>query len=490
MRNLVVFGFLLAALSSHAATYFFDFAGGNDANNGLTQGAAKKRHFYMNGYSGPAYTHVAGDRFIFKGGSVWPASCFQWHLIQGGTTGNPDYYGTDQTWFSGGSWTRPLFDLQHVVLGPNASGAAIYVDANFSTTGWTVFDGLEIAHQRAMVTANAGSCSILFNFVDNCTVTNCIVRDWDMDAPPNNQESGSDGGIVLSVGTATNNTVTHCILNCAGSSMRTGSATRNINHVDFTEFYQVIEAILGGGDIVHDCHIHDMPAPTDPFVHNNAIETFRPSTIYNILIHDLDAHTTPINIAPDFITPGLASSNYVYNVTGWNLGGQTPIGLDTGGNPANSKFYIWNNTISDAGWIVRTANRGQTNAYGYVEMRNNQFITPLDPPWTFSPPNGAPVTTVVQDHNITQTPAVAMVTGYTIANQFQPTTDISPTVNVGTPISFFSADRLGVSRPQFSVWDVGAYELNGGFTPPPPATVPISISVGGKVIFSGNVQAK
>lgn len=479
MRTLLATLLFCAAVQAHATTYFIDFATGSDANAGTSKAAPWKRHPYMAGFAGGPYFHVPGDRFVFKGGVTWPVTCFQMLVSVGGSSSAVrDYYGSDQTWFAGASWTRPLFDYQHTVIGANLAGAGLYFAFG---AGWATVDGIEFANQKSMATANFCSSSILLNNVDNVTITNCVVRDWDMDVPPNAQESGFDGGIVLGTGTTTNNVVTHCLLHCAGTAMKTGSATRNIHQVEFTEFHDVIEGVLGGGAIVHDCYFHDFPLATDPTVHNNAIEVFQPSTVYNVTMHDLDPHTSPVA----FQVAGPAT-NTIYNFVGWNLGGQTPISFQDNGNTAQVTNRVWNCTVSDNGWIVRTASP-TLSTYGYVEMRNNHFITPQNPAWMFTPPNGSPVTTVVQDHNLTQTPTQAAINGYLAAGGFQPTAVNSPTVDVGADLSAsFTTDVLGVTRPKLVAWDIGAYE----FQPPTPPSVPVvALSAGayGTSIGAGSV---
>src|ERR1700736_4531383 len=104
------------ATIASAATYYIDYSSGSDSNNGTSKNTPWKRHPYMAGRSG-SYSHQAGDRFIFKGGVTWPHDC--WGLNLHGNGGNAsayDYYGVDQTWFTGASWTRPKFDAQGTEL--------------------------------------------------------------------------------------------------------------------------------------------------------------------------------------------------------------------------------------------------------------------------------------------------------------------------------------------------------------------------------------
>src|SRR6185437_8845986 len=86
--------------------------------------------------SSPAYTHQAGDDFIFKGGVTWPAACFSMTISGSGssastvsgfgaapTINGADYYGVDLNWFAGSSFTRPIFDLANTT--PSGTNGAV-----------------------------------------------------------------------------------------------------------------------------------------------------------------------------------------------------------------------------------------------------------------------------------------------------------------------------------------------------------------------------
>src|SRR5437899_2623631 len=113
MRKFLRFGVLVAWFfvprNALASTYYIDWLNGNDANSGTSQSTPWKHAPGMQGFAG-AYSHAAGDRFIFRGGVTWPNEAFCWRISNGGVSGNPDYYGVDNTFFTGASWTRPIFD--------------------------------------------------------------------------------------------------------------------------------------------------------------------------------------------------------------------------------------------------------------------------------------------------------------------------------------------------------------------------------------------
>ena len=69
----------------------------------------------MQGF-GAAYKHHVGDHFVFKGGVTWPQGVFPLSPPEGaegsGAAGNPDYYGVNKSWFTGASYTPPVFDAE------------------------------------------------------------------------------------------------------------------------------------------------------------------------------------------------------------------------------------------------------------------------------------------------------------------------------------------------------------------------------------------
>jgi len=91
-RLIVLLGAVLGVASMAGATsYYVDATAGNDANSGLSAGAAWKTIAKVN-----AATFVAGDQILFKRGEVW------WESLvppSSGTSGSPivfDAYGTGE----------------------------------------------------------------------------------------------------------------------------------------------------------------------------------------------------------------------------------------------------------------------------------------------------------------------------------------------------------------------------------------------------------
>lgn len=117
MKKLIVFFVLLIASPAWSATYYIDYAGGNDSNPGtkaepwkLAPGMQGCLVTDTNNNNCRARTHstTAGDTLVFKGGVTWPASVFSWDWYFGNTLTAT----VDATWYTGEAWSRPIFDME------------------------------------------------------------------------------------------------------------------------------------------------------------------------------------------------------------------------------------------------------------------------------------------------------------------------------------------------------------------------------------------
>ncbi len=95
-----------------ASTYYIDFERGMDRHSGLSKQDAWKRCPGMKGFNG-SYRHQAGDHFIFRGGSVWPAEALPLAIRHSGADSLPDVYATDHSWYLTSVWTQPTFTSHH-----------------------------------------------------------------------------------------------------------------------------------------------------------------------------------------------------------------------------------------------------------------------------------------------------------------------------------------------------------------------------------------
>ena len=110
---MLIFGSFLQAAAS-ATTYYIDYTAGSDSNNGTSKTTPWQHMPGMASCTGTCASTkpAAGDRLILKGGVTWPNSAFPIMWTWSGTSSAAIYVGVDSTWYSGSSWTRPIFNAQ------------------------------------------------------------------------------------------------------------------------------------------------------------------------------------------------------------------------------------------------------------------------------------------------------------------------------------------------------------------------------------------
>src|SRR6185437_16243804 len=195
---MTLIGFVtLPAGAQTGRTFYIDYDSGSNSNPG-TKASPWKTHPFMqtnssctgNG-SAPTYTHNAGDRFILKGGVSWPATCFEMNIAVGGTSGSADYYGVDKTWYTGASFSDPIFDLNYAIPTGNH-----VINATSSFGGYATFDELEILHQGIdpAATNGGGETNSAYDFLSvsgsmpGVTIQNGEILDW---AAPSSTDIGT-----------------------------------------------------------------------------------------------------------------------------------------------------------------------------------------------------------------------------------------------------------------------------------------------------------
>lgn len=464
-------GIAVLCASTQAATYYIDYAGGADANGGTSKSAPWKLAPGMKGFKG-TYRHVAGDRFIFKGGVSWPVSCFQMKITSGGSGDtNCDYYGADPAWFAGTAFTRPLFDFQHTIVGPGWTAAAgVLVEA----CNYILFENIELARHRTPLAVNGivtwGSATICLSACSGFTLSNCVIRDWDMPTPIPAGSSG--GGGIIRVNNGINNVVTSCTFHQKGVAVRSGTAMWNIGVVAYTDVHHTAAAIMSA-QVVHHCHIHHLEDPTDLAAHSNVMLCNGGLRAYNNLIHDISPVAQVIFVNPGYY--GYAGQDWIYNNVIYNVA-QPCIAIDTDGmNTPGSGSHILNNTLVGAygsGSCIRVGYRAN-GEFSLLETRNNHYITSTAPVLKNDPSRRAAiVTTSLDGPNLLQTPAQAAADGYVLSNAYQPVGWGKPTVNTGTSLAaVFTMDIADAARGLLGAWDIGAYEFGGSTPAAPPGVI-------------------
>jgi hypothetical protein len=112
LKSLMLTWLAIIVCTVSARTYYVDYDNGSDARNGATKESAWRRCPGMIGYDG-VYRHQAGDRFVFRGGCIWPAAVLPLTIKNSGMRDAADSYTTDHTWFKGSLWAQPVFSGLH-----------------------------------------------------------------------------------------------------------------------------------------------------------------------------------------------------------------------------------------------------------------------------------------------------------------------------------------------------------------------------------------
>jgi hypothetical protein len=127
----------------------------------------------MTDYTG-SITPAAGQGFILKGGDTWVASDLGDVWKWGGTSGSPIYIGVDQTWFVGGSWTRPIFSCG----GASCSGTGNYANYFMIVGSYVTIDNIEFT--GLLASGTNGQPSYVVTELDHDIVENSYFHGWTM----------------------------------------------------------------------------------------------------------------------------------------------------------------------------------------------------------------------------------------------------------------------------------------------------------------------
>lgn len=432
------------------ATYYIDYAAGSDAAAGTSKATAWKRHPYMAGFAG-SYTHAAGDRFIFKGGVTWPATCLPLTMTAGGSASGNDYYGYDATWYSGASWVRPLLDGEY--------SKSMVIDLGSGRTYVTI-EQLEL--KRILAPTNYGYGIIAGGGGGNILIKGCYIHGWRTSA----ETDEAHGGVIFGWADSTVDTIvidSTEIENSENASIqRNGVCVRMVGTIrNGSRIHDNVSGVLYCLDF-DGSYLYNITG--DPFagsVHPNGVYV-DPTTlgkavgyIRNSYFHDVSGGA---NMA--YPNPRAGATVTVYNNVFWGvMSDQMAISIEPYqyAGEGQGTCLVFNNTIynyNPAAVGVHVVYRAEK--LGKVEIFNNHVIN------ASAVTDAAAINTVdiSTGTNLAQTTATATAQGYVLGNLFAPTAG-GATIGAGTNKSAtFITDILGKLRG--ATWDVGAYQYNGG----------------------------
>lgn len=460
--------FLTISSLDAASTYYVDCAGGNDANSGTAKATPWKHHPYMANWTG-SYIHAAGDRFIFKGGVTWTNACFVMQIMAGGTSaGNRDYYGVDQTWYNGATFTRPIFDAQGVELSGGYDVMLLFnLGAEPSHVTLDSLDFRRLYWDGAKGYAQV-ACVNLSNSHD-VTITNCWFHNWTHGSSAGTADSLK---IVIGANSSPFNPgclITGCLIdgeNLANSTQGTSSGEGTYaysGNIVNTSIRNTSSGFIVTGDplnttvpqVVSGCDIGPGYVSFDPGMHPDGLFMNGGNLFhwFNNYIHD--CHVEAL-----FAGEGSGAENtYIWNNVIYANPTHSTIEIDN--FYSGAKIWVYQNTLVGGAFpAVRVVDRGN-GPLGVLDFRNNFVVSDAG---AVSLDAGASITAYTNQNTVLLTVAQAAARGYTLAGRYAPSSASQPTYNAGQDISTLiggslTLDILGSTRPSCARWDAGAYEF-------------------------------
>ncbi len=519
---------LFCAFAGNAfATTYYIAANGSDSNNGTSTTTPWLHAPGMKGCSGTcaSTSPKAGDQFIFRGGDTWHYSAgspvgLPWTWTWSGSSSNPIYIGVETSWSASGTWSRPVLTMDNP-LSTGQPSSCTYDDNN--NTAATVqasnvtFDNFEFTGKCWGGSPN-GSYLALSNSPTNVTVSNSYFHGWTMATSASNDRHfmiGSSGGgntgnvfsgNVFDGSDSTFGNVCNspsCVANYGNGGGATGWAIAS-------ECYDVHENVFrhvsngiecGNITIVHDNLFEYLFEPLNNNPHGNVVESLGGYTgetayFYNNVTRNVNEG---VNWWPQF------TNAYIFNNV-WENDGHyppdpnclmiSPPGFSSGAFVVTA--YVYNNTFDGSCAVQAQAGNSTTPHWASgssVTFSNNHVLdrTSISGLFTCESPSVCGQTD--EGGEVFQTTSVANAQGYTLANNFQPTSGSGATVGKGNDVSTLCAtfstnnalcsgtsDGSGVGAGDIAEypmiplvqrntsWDAGAYEFGTATVKPNPPT--------------------
>ncbi|MBN1180694.1 MAG: T9SS type A sorting domain-containing protein [Bacteroidales bacterium] len=493
MKTLIILLYILTLVMSdlYAATYYIDYDNGSDSNNGLTTLTAWQHCPGMQTVSGLAAecNPQPGDTFIFKGGVIWPftdsdpmfpVKTDNW---ASGSGSEPIVFSTDESWFNGSEFTRPIFDGGADKNNDGAYDGDLAANTFFNIwyADFISVEGFEMLH---LGVSGYGHGSISFYQSDNSKAYNCLIHDWIVTGDIDHKF----GGIIIN--TCEFPLIDSCTI-CGivtdeneGSGIGIyGGGTNAI--VRNCHIYNTSNGYLGAAQLYNN-HIHHIKNSIDPTVHENGVYLFgQPGDtiqFYNNKLHNVEAGvalflvrwTQDSGDCTFIIYNNILFDNVPINITVDNRGAQTE---------QESNYLIFNNTLKSYNSSITSLGPSVKN----FDVRNNIFITTGTYTGVLDYKSGAQNINI--DYNIYYDslnsgivlvhPELGRISfeesqseGYNL-NSIQtydpidyndiPQSASDIGVDAGADISaIFSFDKFNISRPQGDEWDIGPYEYFEG----------------------------
>ena len=491
MKKLLILSLFILAVPAWAthtcSTCYVDYMGGSDANSGASTVLAWQHLPGMTGATGNAASQVpvAGDRYILKGGVTWPATAFPMTWTWSGSTGNLIYIGVDATYYTGGSWARPIFNAGGGSTDWHNSYFAYFSGANYWQLDNIEWTGLFWSAAPSYGKANYIVAQSPTNFILSNNYAHGMTHSGCSGASCNNWDGTPNGFFVGS--TSGGNTGASAYGNVIDNA--DGSADCCIAFFGGPPVqYQNVIAHLTNGSVVnlatsfHDNLIGPLNLSYDALVHQNCFEDNfdQGILVYNNVCKQI-YNGLVMNISPQQTYTAYVFNNLLVNSPTTQLNMAVTQAPSTGTCCGTVNFY--NNIVQAPASVACFNIEAATNSANLI---NNHCMTSGA---LYVPENGSSHPPIANTTNLLQTVAAANSAGYTLANLFQPIASNSPTVgaatnetsacgtasdlcltttqgvvyNTGNHTVSYPAMRT-IARPASGTWDIGAYQYQSGIT--------------------------
>lgn len=534
------------AASTSGDTTFYIAANGSDSNSGTSKSSAWLHAPGMPNCNAncAAMNPEPGDRYIFRGGDTWhfgnpnaspyTGGTWGWGVIAGnnrglppfnGTNGNPIYIGVDQAWYSGDSWSRPIFSGDNPtstspVTSCSYQSGPTNALLDFSQTQYVVVDDFELTG-LCESDANDAKADLYLNTNDgdwggNNLFEHLYIHGWT--TVPFSCSGINDQGVCINIGIFRGGTqdgiggdeLSQNVVDggdsAPGSAMLLFGGGYNVSQNVFRYVAQVVATDI---HVWHDNLMEHWYEPGDGAAHGNLLEDSGnwPTSIdamYNNVFRDIctDPGSCPAGIVGIWPDPDLSTTEYIFDNVGYDE--QSVEYLNAGqNNQDQGHLVLFNNTFEYGAPGYSIVSCSATGNYGPLTTVNNHFIydgtSPYGSNCNIDFTAGSPMNDSTMSH------VAASGEGYTSVETYaySPASSGGATVGAGTNEQSFcntmleSSDplvhaagvacesdttygvgynmvthtviipnRATVLRPTTGAWDAGAYQYSSASLPP------------------------
>ncbi len=428
----------LAAMPVYATTYYVDYSAGSDSNNGTAKTTPWQHLPGMPTATGNAASHTIAppDNFILKGGITWPAANFGMQMVFTGSSSSSSavgcagsgciYIGVDPSWFSGASWTRPIFDGGGTMAAAFPGGMPSAVVDLYG--GYFILDNIEFAHW-AQTSNTPGTPSIVAMRGNHEETKNSYFHGWSHSGTATQDNLQIFGGTASCPPDMTSSIHD----NVADGSDTTEDAFEfahpGVGYIYNNYVAHIHNGIVGSAIYVFQNTFLHINGSFDPTSHGNVVESTGCQLIlYSNYANDANGGASIFNgphdgmVDFDFNNVLTAQQNQIIEIDGNELG--TGVG---------SGIYVFNNTLQSpagfGGGPVDGPTRGGT--LPFMKVYNNNLIA--DNSNVYFGTNVSPAGQA-QANNLTWTNAQATAAGYNSGESpypYAPPTGTSATVGTG-----------------------------------------------------------